>query len=53
MRVGAPKIALATLAGKYNVKLGALKSRKNREAQVRGPSKKDETRMQPKEVFVK
>lgn len=56
------KITLAALAEKYDVKLGTLKSRKSREAWVRGPSvkgatkkKKDATiskRMQPKEVFV-
>lgn len=56
------KITLAALAEKYDVKLGTLKSRKSREAWVRGPYKNDATkkkkdatiskRMQPKEVFV-
>jgi len=55
------KITLAALTEKHDVKLGTLKSRKSREAWVRGPSvkgatkkKKDATiskRMQPKEVF--
>lgn len=53
------KITLAALAEKHGVKLGTLKSRKSREAWVRGPSKKVATkskkdatmpkRMQPKE----
>ena len=56
------KITLAVLAEKHDVKLGTLKSRKSREAWVRGPSKKDATkkkkdatiskRMQPKEAIV-
>jgi len=56
------KITLAALAEKYDVKLGTLKSRKSREAWVRGPSVKDATkmkkdatiskRMQPKEAIV-
>ncbi|MEK5070722.1 terminase small subunit [Sporosarcina sp. FSL K6-1508] len=53
------KITLAALAEKHDVKLGTLKSRKSREAWVRGPSKKDATkkqkdakRMQPKEAIV-
>ncbi|KAA0944089.1 terminase small subunit [Sporosarcina sp. ANT_H38] len=55
------KITLAALAEKHDVKLGTLKSRKSREAWVRGPSKKDATkkkkdatiskRMQPKEAI--
>lgn len=54
---GTTKITLAALAEKHDVKLGTLKSRKSREAWVRGPSvkgatkkKKDATiskRMQP------
>ncbi|MEK4712255.1 terminase small subunit [Sporosarcina sp. FSL K6-5500] len=56
------KITLAALAEKHDVKLGTLKSRKSREAWVRGPSVKDATkkkkdatifkRMQPKEAVV-
>ncbi|QNK86290.1 terminase small subunit [Sporosarcina sp. resist] len=49
------KITLAALAEKHDVKLGTLKSRKSREAWVRGPSEKDATiskRMQPKEAIV-
>ncbi|KAA0941608.1 terminase small subunit [Sporosarcina sp. ANT_H38] len=53
------KTTLAALAEKHGVKLGTLKSRKSREAWVRGPSKKDATkkqkdakRMQPKEAIV-
>lgn len=52
------KITLAALAEKHDVKLGTLKSRKSREAWVRGAPKKDATknkkvatvskRMQPK-----
>ena len=38
------KITLAALAEKHDVKLGTLKSRKSREAWVRGSSKKDATR---------
>lgn len=38
------KITLAALAEKHDVKLGTLKSRKSREAWVRGPSKKDATK---------
>ena len=37
------KITLAALAEKHDVKLGTLKSRKSREAWVRGPSVKDAT----------
>lgn len=56
------KITLAVLAEKHDIKLGTLKSRKSREAWVRGAPKKDATkkkkdatiskRMQLKEVFV-
>lgn len=59
---GTTKITLAALAEKHEIKLGTLKSRKSREAWVRGAPKKDATkekkdatiskRMQPKEVFV-
>ncbi|WP_342537341.1 terminase small subunit [Sporosarcina sp. FSL K6-3508] len=38
------KITLAALAEKHGVKLGTLKSRKSREAWVRGSSRKDATR---------
>lgn len=56
------KITLAALAEKHNVKIGTLKSRKSREAWVRGPSVNGATKkqkvatipkkMQPKEVCV-